>query len=95
MKFGLQISPYFSGPRGNPWDYVFRAAEFSDSDFPLYIYERLYSRRDIVIEVAKVLSYRSYDEIRLTDEQRERLIMLCKSFGFDIEAPGFDPAIIG
>ncbi len=74
---------------------IFEASEFPDRHFPLYIYDRLYSRRDIVIEVAKVLSYRSYDEMRLSEERRERLIKLCKSFGYDIEAPGFDPAIIG
>jgi len=74
---------------------IFEAAEFPDKDFPLYIYDRLYSKRDIVIEVAKALSYQSYDELRLSADRRQRLIELCKSYGFDVEAPGFDAAVIG
>jgi hypothetical protein len=74
---------------------LFEAAEFPDNHFPLYIYERLYTRRDIVIEVTKALFYGSYDDLRLSADRKGRLIALCKSFGFDLEAPYFDAATIG
>jgi F420-dependent oxidoreductase-like protein len=31
MKFGLQLSPYFSGQSGNPWDMIEKAARLADS----------------------------------------------------------------
>jgi hypothetical protein len=34
---------------------IFEAAEFLDKDFPLYIYGRLYSKKDIIIEIAKII----------------------------------------
>lgn len=74
---------------------IFEAAEFPDNHFPLYIYERLYTRRDIVIEVTKALFYGSYDDMWLSADRKERLVALCRSFGFDLEAPGFDAATIG
>lgn len=74
---------------------IFEAAELPDQDFPLYIYDRLYSKRDIVIEIAKIIGYRSHDKVRVSDEQWDRLVKLCKSYGFDTEDQNFDPAIIG
>lgn len=73
---------------------LFDAAEFPDDHFPLYIYGGLYSRRDIVIAVAKALFYASYDELRLSAYRKDRLIVLCESFGFDLGDPGFDAATI-
>lgn len=35
------------------------------------------------------------DKVRLTADRKERLITLCKSFGFDIEDSAFDAATIG
>ena len=61
---------------------IFEAAEFPDEDFPLYIYDRLYSKKDIVIEIAKIIVYRSHDDMRVSDERWDRMVKLCKSYGF-------------
>jgi hypothetical protein len=74
---------------------LFEAAEFPDKHFPLYAYDRPHTRKEIVFAVAKALYYGSHDEIRLAIGQRGRMIELCKEYGYDIEAPGFDPAIYG
>ena len=74
---------------------IFEAAEFPDEDFPLYIYDRLYSKKDIVIEIAKIIGYRYHDKMRVSNERWDRMVKLCKSYGFDTENPNFDPAIIG
>jgi hypothetical protein len=70
---------------------IFEAAEFPDKDFPLYIYGRLYSKKDIIIEIAKIIVYQSYN---LSSERRDRMVRLCKDYGFDTEDPNFDPAFI-
>jgi hypothetical protein len=72
---------------------VFHAATFPDSAFPIYVHERPHSRRDIVLAVAKALYYRSYDEMSLMDDDRDRMKAICREHGFDLDAPGFDPAI--
>lgn len=41
------------------------------------------------------LDYPSYDELSLIDGDRERMKTICKQHGFDLDAPGFDPAIYG
>ncbi|MBA4214736.1 MAG: hypothetical protein C0449_16815 [Polaromonas sp.] len=74
---------------------VFHAATFPDSAYPIYVHERPHSRRDIVLAVAKALYYRSYDELSLMDDDREQMKVICKQHGFDLDAPGFDPAIYG
>lgn len=74
---------------------LFHAATFPDSAYPVYVHERPHSRRDIVLAVAKALYYRSYDELSLRDDDRERMKAVCKQHGFDLDAPGFDPAICG
>lgn len=74
---------------------LFEAAEFPDTYYPLYVYDKPHSRKEIILEVVKALYYGSHDEIRLVTGQRERLIELCKAYGYDIEAPGFDPAMYG
>ena len=61
----------------------------------MYIHERPHSRKDIVLAVAKALYYRSYDELSLSDDDRERMMVICKQHGFDLDAPYFDPAIYG
>ncbi|WP_308366982.1 MULTISPECIES: toll/interleukin-1 receptor domain-containing protein [unclassified Microbulbifer] len=72
---------------------LFEAAEFPDKYFPLYIHDRTYTKKQIVLEVAKALYYRSHDELRLSREREARMKALCKEHGYDLEAPGFDPAI--
>jgi len=74
---------------------LFEAAEFPDSHFPIYIHNRQYTRKQIVLEVMKSLYYESYDKMRLSDDRKERMMVLCKEYGYDIEAPGFDAAIYG
>ena len=74
---------------------LFEAAEFPDKYYPLYVYDKPHSREEIILEVARALYYGNYDELRLVSGQRERLIELCKTYEYDIEAPGFDPAIYG
>ena len=74
---------------------LFHAATFPDSAFPIYVHERPHSRWDIVLAVAKALYYRSYDELALTDSDREKMKAICKAHGFDLDDPHFDPAIYG
>lgn len=74
---------------------LFEAAEFEDSQYPLFVYDKPRSRKEIVLAVAKALSYGSYDKVSLPKEQRKRMIKLCKKYGYDIEAPDFDPAFYG
>ena len=74
---------------------IFEAAEFPDKDFPLYIYGRLYSKKSIIIKIAKIIVYQSYNSYSLSSERRDRMVRLCKDYGFDTEDPNFDPAFIG
>ncbi|MEW8074123.1 MAG: toll/interleukin-1 receptor domain-containing protein [Candidatus Thiodiazotropha sp.] len=74
---------------------LFEAAEFPDSDFPLYVYNRPHSRKEIILAVAKALYYGNPDVIPISEDRQNRMKKLCKSFGYDLEAPGFDPAIYG
>lgn len=77
---------------GGPVFNLFEAAEFPNKNYPLYIDNRLYTKKQIVLEVAKALFYRSYDDFRLAIGQKERMTRLCKEYGYDITSPGFDPA---
>jgi hypothetical protein len=72
---------------------LFEAAEFPDEWFPLYVKDRQYSKKEIVSAVASALFHGSHDEIRLMSSRRDRMLALCKQYGFDIEAPGFDAAV--
>lgn len=74
---------------------LFEAAQLPDSAYPMYIHERPHNRKDIVLAVAKALYHRSYDELSLSDDDREQMTVICKQHGFDLDAPGFDPAIYG
>ena len=74
---------------------LFEAAEFPDNHFPLYVHNRPYTRKEIILAVAKALFYGNPDVIPLTEERRERMKNLCKEYGYDLDAPGFDPAIYG
>ena len=74
---------------------LFEAAEFPDNHFPLYVHNRPYSKKEIVLAVAKALYYGNPDVISITKERRKRMKNLCKAHGFDFDAPGFDPAIYG
>ena len=74
---------------------LFEAAEFPDNYFPLYVHNRPHSREEIVLAVARALYYGNSDVILITGERRNRMKSLCKACGFDLDAPGFDPAIYG
>lgn len=74
---------------------LFEAAEFPDDYFPLYVYNQPQTRQDIVLAVAKALYYGNQDLIKLTTDRRNQMKKLCKSYGYDLDAPGFDPAIYG
>lgn len=74
---------------------LFEAAEFPDDHFPLYVYSRSHTRQEIILAVAKALYYGNPDVIPITEERRDRMKYLCKRHGYDLDAPGFDPAIYG
>jgi TIR domain len=74
---------------------LFEAAEFPDSYYPLYVYNRPHNREKIVLAVAKALYYGNPDVIPISEDRRNRMKNLCKSYGYDLDAPGFDPAIYG
>lgn len=74
---------------------LFEAAEFPDNHFPLYVYNRPHTRKEIVLAVAKALYYWNPGVILLTKDQRDRMKKICKNYGYDLDAPGFDPAIYG
>ena len=74
---------------------LFDAAEFPDYHFPLYVHNRPHSQEEIVLAVAKALYYGNPDVISITEEKRSRMKSLCKTYGFDLDAPGFDPATYG
>ncbi len=74
---------------------LFEAAEFPDDHFPLYVHNRPHTRKEIVLAVAKALYYRNPDVIQISKDRRGRMKKICKSYGYDIDAPGFDPAIYG
>lgn len=74
---------------------LFDAAEFPDKHFPLYVYGRLYTREEIVLAVAKALYYKNPDVIPLTEEVCTKMKNICKKYGYDIDAPCFDPAMYG
>ncbi|NTU90064.1 MAG: hypothetical protein HGA54_09255 [Actinobacteria bacterium] len=74
---------------------LFEAAEFPDNYFPLYVHDRPYSRGEIVLAVAKALYYGNSSVIPISEERRNRMKKLCKAYGLDLDAPGFDPAIYG
>jgi hypothetical protein len=74
---------------------LFEAVEFPDSCLPLYVHNRPHSREELVLAVAKALYYGNPDVIPITEEERNRMKRLCKASGYDLDAPGFDPAIYG
>jgi TIR domain len=74
---------------------LFEAAEFPDKWFPIYVYNRPHNRKEIVLAVAKALYYRNPDVIPISKQDRNRMKELCKAFGFDLDAPQFDPAMYG
>jgi len=78
-----------------PAFHLFEAVEFPDDYFPLYVHGRPHSRKDLVLAVAKALYYRNPDVIPITEEVRNRLKERCKIFGFDLDAPDFDPEVYG
>ena len=87
---GELLSNTIDGPAFN----IFEAAEFPDEDFPLYIHGQSFSKKEIIKSVAKCLGFNSYDEIRISRDRLERLGFICKTHGYDINDPNFDPATI-
>jgi hypothetical protein len=74
---------------------LFEAAEFPDNYFPLYVYNRPQSRKEIILAVAKALYYGNPNLMPICKERRNRMNSLCKEYGFDLDAPNFDPAMYG
>lgn len=74
---------------------LFEAAEFPDDHFPLYVNNKPHSRKEIVLAVAKALYYGNSNVIPISGATRNRMKVVCKAYGFDLDAPGFDPAIYG
>lgn len=74
---------------------LFEAAEFSDSSFPIHVYGRPHSKKDIMLAVAKALYYGNSDVVPMSEEARNRLKTLCKIYGYDLDDPNFDPAVYG
>lgn len=74
---------------------LFEAAEFPDDYFPMYVHNRPHSRQEIILAVAKALYYRNPDVIPLSEGMHARMKSLCKNNGYDLDSPGFDPALYG
>ncbi|BBO16855.1 toll/interleukin-1 receptor domain-containing protein [Candidatus Brocadia pituitae] len=74
---------------------LFEAAEFPDTYFPLYVHNRPYTRKEIALAVVKALYYGNPDVIPISNDKKKQLKALCKEYGYDLDAPGFDPAIYG
>jgi hypothetical protein len=85
---------FANSERGGAFN-LFEAAEFSDDAFPLYVYDRPYSKKEIILAVASVLYYKNPDRIRVSKERRRILRNLCKQHGYDLKDPNFDPAMYG
>lgn len=73
---------------------LFEAVEFPDKYFPIYAHDRLYTRKELILKVASVLYYNNADSIQLTEDQRNNMKKLCLNYGYDIDAPEFDPATL-
>ena len=74
---------------------LFEAAELPDSYFPIYVDDRPRTRQEIVLAVAKALYYRNADVIPIAEDRRERMKNLCRSHGYNLDEPDFDPAMYG
>lgn len=74
---------------------LFEAAELSDESFPLYVYDRPHTKKEIFLAVTKALYYQNSDAISISKEQQDRLVKLCKLHGYDLDNPSFDPAAYG
>jgi hypothetical protein len=74
---------------------LFEAAEFPEEEFPLYVYDRPYTKKEIILAVTKALFYDNPDVIDIGDERREKMKMLCKQHGYDLDDPNFDAAMHG
>jgi hypothetical protein len=73
--------------------HLFEAAEFPDGAFPLYVYDRPYTKKEIVLAVVKALFYGNPDVIDIGDDRRASMKKLCKQYGYDLDDPAFDAAI--
>lgn len=75
--------------------HLFEAAEFPDEDFPLFVYDRPYTKKEIVLAVTKALFYGNPDVIDIGDDRRAKMKKLCKQYGYDLDDPNFDAALYG
>ncbi|MHA4870812.1 toll/interleukin-1 receptor domain-containing protein [Duganella sp. PWIR1] len=75
--------------------HLFEAAEFPDEAFPLYVYDQLYTKKEIILAVTKALFHGNPDVIDIGDVRREKMKKLCKQHGYDLDDPNFDAALHG
>ena len=85
---------YKNKDRG-PVFHLFEAAEMPDEDFPLYVYDRPYSKKEIIHAVSKALYHNNSDVIPLGAKEKKKMKALCKAHGYDLDDPNFDPEIYG
>lgn len=85
---------FANSERGGAFN-LFEAAEFADDAFPLYVYDRPYTKKEIILAVASALYYKNPDRIHISKERRKILRKLCKQHGYDLKDPNFDPAMYG
>jgi hypothetical protein len=73
--------------------HLFEAAEFLDEAFPIYVYDKPYTKKEIVLAVTKALYYGNPDVIDIGNERRAKMKKLCKQHGYDLDDPAFDAAM--
>ncbi len=71
-----------------------RSGRVSGHSFPLMRLQPPTSREEIILAVARALYYRNSDVIPLSEDRRDQMKSICKSYGYDLDAPDFDPAIL-
>lgn len=75
--------------------HLFEAAEFPDEAFPLYVYDRLYTKQEIILAVTKALFYGNPEVIDIGDDRRAKMKKLCQQHGYDLDDPNFDAGVYG
>jgi len=81
----------YKNKHGGSVFHLFEAAQMSDEDFPLYVYDRPYKKKEIILAVAKALYYGNPDMIKIGAKERKKMKALCKEHGYDLDDPYFDP----
>lgn len=75
--------------------HLFEAALMPDEEFPLYVYDRPYAKKEIILAVARAIYYDNPDVIKIGAKERKKMKALCKQHGYDLDDPNFDPAMYG